>query len=138
MGTLYGTVFPVSFRGVLAGRHGSQGDISSYNRLMKFKCQGLTLATVVAMTIAVLAGCAGDTETVVGRLIDVQSSGLLVLDSIEVIDADGRQWKLEGPGDFGQFTPSHLRQHMVLGEQLQVSFHRDEDSLVIDRLSDYP
>jgi len=86
----------------------------------------------------VIAGCAGDTETVIGRLIDVQSSGLLVLDSIEVIDEDGRQWKLESPGDLSHFTPSHLRQHMVLGEQLRVSFHRDGDALIIDRLSDYP
>ena len=88
--------------------------------------------------IAVLAGCSGDTGTVIGRLTDVQSSGLLVLDSIEVIDEDGRFWKLESSGDLSHFTPSHLRQHMVLGEQLKVSFHRESDSLVIDSLTDYP
>ena len=110
----------------------------AYNRLMRLKRQRVAVAAVVAVAIAVLAGCVGDTETVIGRLIDVQSSGLLDLESIEVIDEGGRQWKLEGSGEFGHFTPSHLRQHMVLGELLQVSFHRDGNILVIDRLSDYP
>jgi hypothetical protein len=105
---------------------------------MRLKRQGLAVAVVAALAIAALAGCAGNTETVIGRLIDVQSSGLLDLESIEVIDEDGRQWKLEGSGVFGHLTPSHLRQHMLAGEQLQVSFHRDGDVLVIDRLSDYP
>ena len=85
-----------------------------------------------------MAGCGGETERVLGRLIDVQSSGLLALDSIEIVDEEGRHWVLEGPGDFEHLTPSHLRQHMVLGEQVEVTFHRAGGRLVIDRLRDPP
>ncbi len=95
-------------------------------------------ASVMLVATVVLAGCGGDTETVRGRLVDVQSSGPLNLDSIEVIDDEGRHWTLDGSGIFGHLTPSHLRQHMVLGEQIEVTFHRDDDRLTIDRLSDYP
>ena len=102
----------------------------------------ITVALAGVAAAMLLAACGGDTERVLGRLTDVQSSGLLVLDSIEIIDDDGRHWVLEGPGDFGHLTPSHLRQHMVLGERLEVTFHRvghrSGGRLVIDRLRDYP
>lgn len=98
----------------------------------------IAVAAVGVAAALVLAGCGGDTERVLGRLINVQSSGLLALDSIEIVDEEGRHWVLEGPGDFGHLTPSHLRQHMVLGERVEVTFHRAGGRLVIDRLRDSP
>jgi predicted small secreted protein len=98
----------------------------------------IAVAAASVAVALVLAGCGPDTERVVGRLLDVKSSGVLTLESVEILDEQGRLWLLEGPGDFGHLTPSHLRGHMVLGEQVEVTFHRAGDRLVIDRLGDYP
>lgn len=95
-------------------------------------------AVALVVLLGALTACAGGEERVHGLLVDVQSSGLLELDSIDLIDDEGNRWTLDGSGTFGDLTPSHLRQHMVLGERVEATFHREGDRLVMDRLVDYP
>ena len=98
------------------------------------------MAALVAGAATVLlagAGCAR-TETVHGLIVDVQSDGVLELRSMDLIDDGGARWKFEGSGTFGHFSPSHLRQHMLAGERVQVAFRREAGRLVIVGLDDYP
>lgn len=94
----------------------------------------MVIATAV---LPVVAGC-DRTETVHGLIVDVQSDGVLELRSMELIDDGGARWKFEGSGTFGHFTPSHLRQHMLSGERVEVAFRREAESLIIVGLYDYP
>ena len=98
------------------------------------------LVAVVAIAATVLLGGAGcvKTERVNGLIVDVQSEGVLELRSMELIDDDGTRWEFEGSGTFGHFSPSHLRQHMLAGERVEVAFRREAGRLIIVGLEDYP
>ena len=94
-------------------------------------------ALLVAAVLALLASC-GDAESVRGRIVGVESDGVLAPRSIEVIDGAGRRWEFEVRDVFGHFTPSHLRQHMLSGERIEVFYSREGDLLVVRRLEDAP
>ncbi len=98
------------------------------------------LVAVVAIAATVLLGGAAcvKTERVNGLIVDVQSEGVLELRSMELIDDDGTRWEFEGSGTFGHFSPSHLRQHMLAGERVEVAFRREAGRLIIVGLEDYP
>ena len=95
------------------------------------------LVVIAAAVLPVVAGC-DRTETVHGLIVDVQSDGVLELRSMELIDDGGARWKFEGSGTFGHFSPSHLRQHMLSGERVEVAFRREAGRLIIVGLYDYP
>ena len=94
-------------------------------------------ALLIAAALVLLPGC-GNTESVSGRIAGVESDGVLSPRSIEVIDGDGRRWEFEVRDVFGHFTPSHLRQHMLSGERIEVFYSRDGDRLIVRRLEDAP
>jgi len=101
----------------------------------------LVSVLVVAMAAA-LSGCgegASGTQVapqaVRGEIMDVQSRDLLQIETLTVRDAEGRTWVFEARKTL-EFTPSHLREHMVLGEVVEVTFHQEGDVLVADRLAD--
>ena len=67
----------------------------------------------------------------------MEASSLLELESLVVEDDDGVEWAFEGRGgSFVGFTPSHLREHMVLGMRITVTFHREDGALVLDEVGD--
>ena len=71
------------------------------------------------------------TSTVIGLVAEVEAKSVLELCSLAVRDASGQRWIL-GPTDF---TPSHLKQHMLLGEPVSVTLH-DDSGLVSDEIAD--
>ena len=76
-------------------------------------------------------------DTIHGLIRDVQVRSLLELESLTVEDEDGGLWVFEAWGKrLTGFTPSHLREHMVLGDQVTVTFHREDGILIVDDLSD--
>ena len=80
---------------------------------------------------------AGRTETVRGLILEVNAASLLDMDSVTVEDSAGNCWRFEARGKrFAEFTPSHLREHMVLGQMVTVTFHRENDVLVPDDITD--
>ena len=110
---------------------------------MIIKCI-LRLVTLVFMSVllACAAGsgdntAAGGTDTVRGLIVEVNAGSLLELDSLTVEDSSGNRWRFEALGKrFAEFTPSHLREHMVLGRPVTVTFHRENSSLVLDDITD--
>ena len=107
------------------------------NRAVVSKRWVAVLMATAATVLLAGAGCA-KTERVHGLIVDVQSDGVLELRSMELIDDGGARWKVEGSGTFGHFSPSHLRQHMLAGERMEVAFRRENGRLVIVGLDDYP
>ena len=69
---------------------------------------------------------ANELRTVEGLIQDVQSSSFFGLKSLAVVDDKGKSWQFEGediaiPG----FAASHLREHMILGLRIVVTFEDD-------------
>ena len=76
-------------------------------------------------------------ESVSGFIQEVEARSLLELGSLTIVDQDGIRWTFEaGDADLSGFTPSHLRDHMLSGVPVTVTFHREDGEMVIDSLSD--
>ena len=96
------------------------------------------MAVAAVTLLLALGACGGDAGAVRGHVVDVQSKSLLELTSVEIVDGDGKRWTFEARGfsDPADFTPSHLREHMVLGEPVTVRYHDEDGVLVIDDIAD--
>ena len=101
----------------------------------------VVLTLVLAVVLLGLVACGDITEndsgTVRGFVRDVSGSSLTEFDTLTLEDEDGTTWIFESNGkSFLGFTPSHLRGHMVQGQIIVVKFHRDNDILLADEISD--
>ena len=53
------------------------------------------------------------------------------------VDDAGKVWVFEsGEKSSVEFSPSHLRDHMLSGLRVKVSYHREDDRLIIDDITD--
>ena len=77
------------------------------------------------------------TQTVHGLIREVIARSLVELESLTAEDDEGRRREFDWPGEiFDGFTPSHLREHMVLGLSVTVAFHLENGALIIDGIAD--
>jgi hypothetical protein len=100
----------------------------------------------LALPVAALGliACGGDStsqavevETVRGLILEVNAKSLLELESLRLEDEGGTIWLFEGGGrTFPDFTPSHIREHMVTGQRISVTFDRDGDVLTVVDVAD--
>ena len=59
------------------------------------------------------------------------------LESLTLVDENGTRWMFEARGrQVEGFTPSHVREHMVLGQPVRVTFHRENGALIINDITD--
>lgn len=78
-----------------------------------------------------------EVESVRGLILEVNAKSLLELESLSLEDEDGTIWLFEGGGrTFPDFTPSHIREHMVTGQRISVTFERDGDVLTVVDVAD--
>ena len=104
------------------------------------------LAMLILMVmIALVLGCgrggtespSADERTVRGRLTDVKAAALLEVESITVETETGESFLLEADNRiFSGFTPSHLREHMLQGNLVTVTFHQEGERLVLNDVLD--
>ena len=101
------------------------------------------LGLVLIATVPGVAGCGGDAadvaspQSVRGLIRDVEARSLLELESLTVEGQRGRVWRFEARGEkLPELTPSHLREHMVLGQPVTVTFHQEDGVLVLDAITD--
>lgn len=95
--------------------------------------------------IVTAASCGGETEEatlqVRGVVTDVQARSLLELESLQVVDEQDTVWEFR-PGPQGvagaghDYTPSHLRQHMVQGVPIIVTYTERDGVLTIVSISE--
>lgn len=97
----------------------------------------LTVLSILLSAQVVLASCGGDTESVRGRIVEVVPASLVDLDSLTVEDDQGARWTFDGRGErFDNFSPSHLREHMVQGTPVTAWFEKKEGVLVLKEIAD--
>ena len=76
-----------------------------------------------------------NTFIVTGFVVELESTSLVDLYSLTVVDESQREWYFLADGYKG-FTPSHLKQHMLLGDQVLVIFHIESEEMLIDKIDD--
>jgi hypothetical protein len=84
-----------------------------------------------------LAACsaAAQTQTVRGVLLDVESPGIQKVDSFTLRTDAGNELHFQTAPDFNQgvshlMTPGHMRQHMALGDPVEVTYRDQNGTLV--------
>ena len=104
----------------------------------------MTLLILTAL-VALALGCgggdssssSGEERTIRGRLTDVRAASLLEVESITVETETGESYVLEaGNRVFSGFTPSHLREHMLQGTLVTVTFHQEGERMALDDVRD--
>lgn len=99
--------------------------------------------------LLISADCGGDGKVdtgepplqVRGVVTDVQARSLLELESLRVVDEQNTVWDFQpGPegvtGSGHDYTPSHLRQHMVQGAPIIVTYREKDGVLTIVSISE--
>ena len=95
---------------------------------------------LVGALVALLVGCAAQpppaqTHIVRGVLLDVESPGIQKVDGFTLRGDDGQELHFSTAPDFNQgvahlMTPGHMRQHMALGDPVEVTY-RDEGGTLV-------
>ena len=76
-------------------------------------------------------------EEVRGMVLEVEPESLISLAALEVVDTEGKVWRFEGRGKVVPgFTPSHLNEHKLLGQEVRVIYYREREELVIHDITD--
>ncbi|MYE53670.1 MAG: hypothetical protein F4X34_00540 [Chloroflexi bacterium] len=108
----------------------------------------IVLVLVVALIGLHLVGCGDNAsnsgedsvrtiESVRGMVLEVEQESLISLAALEIQDEEGKVWRFEGRGKvIAGFTPSHLNEHKLLGQSVEVAFYREDDLLVLDGITD--
>jgi hypothetical protein len=98
-----------------------------------------------ALGLALLAGalglgCQPTLEQQVGIVYSVDSPALGRVDSFELLTRDGRVLRFETAElrFRPEFPASHLSEHQILGDPIEVTYRRDADRLVVTQLDDAP
>jgi len=99
-----------------------------------FLKRGLLLVAGLLL-LATLAACSGGEKRVRGHVMDVQGASLTDVASLTLMDAQGKTWRFQSTGNIG-FTPSHVREHMMLGQEMTVTYTGNGDDLLALRLTD--
>ena len=104
----------------------------------------LAVAAVLGLVILFLAaacgGGGGPTEPdspqqVRGQIVLVTPRSLTELETLQIRDGDGKVWTFTAEGPL-EFTPSHLREHQLLGQSVVVTYVAKGDALVAVKIED--
>lgn len=99
--------------------------------------RALPLASVVLVAAAALA-CEPTLQQQHGVVIEVDSPALGRVDSFTLLTPEGEMLDFDTTEmEFrAEFPVSHLNEHKVLGDRIEVTFRQDGDRLVVTQLDD--
>lgn len=103
--------------------------------LSSYRTQLIALSAATVLLLAAACGGADEDSSVTGRVIGVDPRSLTEFNSMTLVDADQKEWQFKG-GLFAGFTPSHLLEHMALGESVTVWYVDDGVDLTVTRIED--
>ena len=76
-------------------------------------------------------------EKIRGMVLEVEPESLISLAALEVVDSESKVWRFEGRGKVVPgFTPSHLNEHKLLGQEVLVIYYREGEELVLHDITD--
>ena len=99
----------------------------------------LTKTLLLAATVAMLLTACGDKEgakSIRGLVTDVQARSITEVASITLQEEDtGKIWTFQAEEHIG-FTPSHIREHMLQGQQVTVRYREEGGRLIAILVTD--
>ena len=109
-------------------------------------CIRIVSTILLVLTIATAADCEDDSDDQTtspsvfsGLILELVPMTLLEFESIKVVDELGAVMEFHSGGRrFSHFTPSHIREHMVLGHGVVVSYREDGGVFHIVEITDSP
>lgn len=104
----------------------------------------IPLAALCALLMAIALACdargdddAQTTQSIRGQVLQVDARSLIELEALELLDERGEIWRFEGRGiAIPGFSPSHLNEHKLLGQPVEVFYHREGDALILRNITD--
>lgn len=91
---------------------------------------------LLAAVLLLAAACGGgETRQVRGQVVAVVARDFAEIETLRIRDAGGREYRFVTEGFVG-FTPSHVREHQLLGQSLLVTYEKRGDELVAVALAD--
>jgi hypothetical protein len=100
-------------------------------------------AAVLVRAVALLVGCGGGTDAtpasgslVRGMVVAVEGRSIIELESLSIRDEAGKVWTFTSGSGYVGFTPSHLREHQLLGHPITVTYVAEGDTLVAVEIID--
>ena len=98
----------------------------------------------IAVVVVALGGCdrapedaGGGQFSFTGTVSSFEAKSLLELESIAVASESGSVLTFHADGRrFEEFTPAHVREHMVLGDPVEVIYRQSGEKLLIVSLQD--
>ena len=72
-----------------------------------------------------------------GLIIDFEARSLTDIDHLTIGTAVGQIYELNVGRNLGEFTPSHIRQHMVHGELVEISYFRRDGEYWLRNIRDF-
>jgi hypothetical protein len=76
---------------------------------------------------------AAEQSTVTGVVLDVAAGSLTQIETLSVQDDTGTKWDFEAE-DYRGWLPSHVRDHMVQGAPIIVTYHEEAGVLYVDEI----
>ena len=104
----------------------------------------LALALMLALVVACGASSsdAGNIETdpqssqVRGRVLEVVGRNIVELETLRIRDESGKEWTFGAAEGFIGLSPSHLREHKLLGESVLVTYVIQGNELIAVDITD--
>lgn len=102
----------------------------------------LSLCLLVVM-MGVISGCAGNqadissgaTQQIHGHVIEVIARSITEVETLRIRDSAGTIWTFTTRGFVG-FSPSHLREHQLFGESIEVRYTKENGILIALDITD--
>jgi hypothetical protein len=98
----------------------------------------------LALTVSLMLACGGNSATAVaeregqvrGLVVEVVGRSITEVESLRVRDEAGKVWSFSGAEGFIGTTPSHVREHQLMGSSVLVTYVREGSTLVALDISD--
>ena len=105
---------------------------------MRRRLRVAVLPLSVMLAAAVLVGCEPTLQQETGVVIEVESPALGRVDSFVLATGDGERLTFDTSElEFrSEFPASHLGEHKVIGDVIEVTYKTDGDRLVVTQLDD--
>lgn len=99
------------------------------------------IISIILFLILVTLSCGSENEIqgvnfVSGYVVNVESLSLKQLKSFELVDKNDHKIFFVVQGDLGKFSPSHMRQHMLLGESIIVKYSIEDGKNIVESVDD--
>ena len=105
---------------------------------MRAQPRALGLSLVALLGATAVIGCEPTLQQETGVVIDVDSPALGRVDGFVLATGDGEQLRFDTTElEFrSEFPASHLSEHKVIGDVIEVTYKADGDRLVVTQLDD--